>query len=182
MPQMSGSRLDAQVLRLEVEDFLHYEAELVDDRRYDEWLGLFAEDLQYRMPIVRNLAASQISAEYLTGRLDVSWFDEGKETLATRVAQVQTGVHWSEEPLSRTSHLVTNVRVLSATPSIQDAQEVEVSCKFLVHRNRNTSDQDMLIGKRVDALRRNGEAWSIHKRTIYITQPVLLANSLSFFV
>lgn len=175
-------RLEAAALRLEVEDFLHYEAELLDDRKYDEWLALFADDLQYRMPIVRNLAAPQIATEYLTGPLDVSWFDEGKATLATRVDQIKTGVHWAEEPLSRTAHLVTNVRVLSATPSARDAQEVEASCKFLVHRNRNTSDQDTLIGKRIDGLRRNGDSWSIQRRTIYITQSVLLANSLSFLM
>ena len=38
-----------------------------------------------------------------------------------------------------------------------DAREVEVSCKFLVYRNRNTDTEDMLIGKRLDRLRRNGD-------------------------
>jgi len=176
------TKLEAMALRLEVEEFLHYEAELVDDRKYDEWLKLFSDDLHYRMPIVRNLAAANIANEYLSGPLDVSWFDEGKETLKTRVAQIKTGVHWSEEPLSRTAHLVSNVRVLSAVPSASDAQEVEVSCKFLVYRNRNAGEEDTLIGKRIDRLRRNGDTWSICRRTVYITQSVLLANSLSFFV
>ncbi len=170
------------MLRLDVEEFLSHEADLVDDRKFDEWLALFADDLEYRMPIVRNLAAPSISGEFLTGPLDVSWFDEGKETLATRVAQIQTGVHWSEEPLSRVSHLITNVRILSATPSVQDAQEVEASCKFLVYRNRNTQTEDTLIGKRTDRLRRAGDSWSIFRRTVYINQAVLTANSLSFFV
>ena len=125
---------------------------------------------------------AQHSSEYLTGPLDVSWFHEGKETLATRVAQIQTGVHWSEEPLSRVSHLITNVRILSATRSVEDAQEVEVSCKFLVYRNRNTQTEDTLIGKRIDQLRRAGDSWSIFRRTVYINQAVLTANSLSFFV
>ena len=62
--------------------------------------------------------APSIAAEYLTDPLDMSWIDEGKETLATRVAQIKTGVHWAEEPLSRVSHLVTNVRIASATPQL----------------------------------------------------------------
>ena len=112
----------------------------------------------------------------------MSWFDEDKETLATRVAQIKTGVHWAEEPLSRTSHLITNVRIVEAIPSRTDAREVEVSCKFLVYRNRNTNSEDMLIGKRIDRLRRNGKSWLICRRTLHINQSVLLANNLSFFV
>jgi 3-phenylpropionate/cinnamic acid dioxygenase small subunit len=178
----AAKRLEAAALRLGVEDFLSYEADLVDERKFDEWLTLFSDDLQYRMPIVRNVQAPSIAGEYLSGPLDVSWFDEGKETLATRVAQIKTGVHWAEEPLSRTSHLVTNVRIIEAIPSIQDAREVEVSCKFLVYRNRNTDTEDMLIGRRLDRLRRNGESWLIARRTLHINQSVLLANNLSFFV
>src|SRR5689334_16611744 len=86
-------------LRLEIEDFLHLEAELVDERRFDEWLALFSDDLQYRMPIARNVLSKHAVQEYLEGALDVSWFDEDKATLATRVAQLKTGVHWAEEPV-----------------------------------------------------------------------------------
>ncbi len=176
------SGYDAIALRFEVEDFLNREADLVDERRFDEWLTLFSDDLQYRMPLVRNVAAPSISGEYLTGPLDVSWFDEGKETLATRVAQIKTGVHWAEEPPSRTSHLVTNVRIVKATPSVAEAREVELSCKFLVYRNRNTDTEDTLIGRRADVLRRSGDSWLICRRTLYINQSVLLAGNLSFFV
>ena len=181
-PPAAPAGFEAVALRLEVEDFLHAEADLLDERRFDEWLTLFADDLQYRMPIVRNLAAPSIAQEYLTDPLDVSWFDEGKETLAARVAQIKTGVHWAEEPLSRTSHLITNVRIVEAIPSIEDAREVEVSCKFLVYRHRNTDTEDTLIGRRVDRLRRNGNSWLIARRTVYINQSVLLASNLSFFV
>jgi 3-phenylpropionate/cinnamic acid dioxygenase small subunit len=169
-------------LRLDIEDFLYYEADLIDRREFDKWLTLLADDLRYRMPIARNLAAQEIANEHLSEPLSVAWFDEGKETLAVRIAQIKTGVHWAEEPLSRTSHVVTNVRVLSAKPSVQAAQEVEVSCRFLVYRHRNSDTEDTLIGRRVDRLRRAEGEWSLFERTIFINQTVLLANSLSFFV
>jgi 3-phenylpropionate/cinnamic acid dioxygenase small subunit len=172
----------AMALRFEIEEFLNYEAELVDERKFDEWLALFADDLHYRVPIVRNLAVPSIAGEYLQGELDVSWFDEGKDTLVTRVAQIKTGVHWAEEPLSRTAHLITNVRVAAATPSVADAEQVVVNCKFLVYRNRNTDSEDTLIGKRIDHLHRSGDSWLIYRRTLFLNQSVLLANSLSFFV
>jgi 3-phenylpropionate/cinnamic acid dioxygenase small subunit len=178
----SYSALDAFHLKFEIEEFLTLEAELVDERKYDEWLALFAEDLAYRMPLVRNLAAPAIVNEYLTGALDVSWFDEDKVTLATRVAQIKTGVHWAEEPLSRTTRLITNVRVVNALPSFVEAKDVEVNCKFLINRNRTTETDEVLIGRRVDRLRRGVDNWLIYQRTIFINQTVLRVNSLSFFV
>jgi 3-phenylpropionate/cinnamic acid dioxygenase small subunit len=179
----TNSRLDASIrLRLEIEDFLIREADLVDERKYDEWLALFADDLHYRMPIVRNVAAPAIAGEYLTGPLDVSWFDEDKATLVTRVAQIRTGVHWAEEPLSRTSHLITNVRILNAAPSVDDAQDIEASCKFLVNRNRTTNTDETLIGKRVDRIRRVADGWQVYRRTVLINQAILCAGNLSFFV
>lgn len=173
----------AVALRLEIEDFLHREAELVDDRDFEAWLDCFADDLVYQVPMARNLRHEDIGKEYLKDPLDVYWIDEGKAMLATRVAQIRTGIHWAEEPLSRTSHLVTNVRILSATTSSDGTQTVEASCKFLVYRNRNTDEEDTLVGKRVDTLRkRRGEGWQIAKRVAYVAQSVLLARNLSFFV
>lgn len=169
-------------LRLEIEQFLYEEAELADERRFEEWLSLFTDDLQYRMPIVRSLAANDIGKEYLTGPLDISWVDEGKPTLAMRVQQLRTGVHWAEEPLSRVTRLITNVRIIEALPSAEKAQEVEASCKFLIYRNRNADNQDTIIGKRVDRMRRAGDSWLIARRTVFLNQPVLLVNTLSFFV
>jgi 3-phenylpropionate/cinnamic acid dioxygenase small subunit len=172
----------AVMLQAEVQDFLFREADLIDERRFEQWLDMFSDDLQYRVPMARNLRAQQIEHEYLEGPVDISWLDEGKATLVRRVAQIRTGVHWAEEPLSRTAHLVSNVRVVNATPTVGDAQEVEVSCRFLVYRNRNTDQEDTLIGRRSDRLRRNEGSWLICRRTVYIAQSVLLANSLSFLI
>lgn len=166
----------------EIEHFLYREADLVDDRRFDEWLALFADDLHYRVPLVRNVRAQAAEEQYRNGSLDVAWFDEGKETLAQRVAQIRTGVHWAEEPASRTVHLVSNVRVTEALPSVESPEEVEVRCKVLVYRHRNQTQEDTLVGHRVDRLRRKGAAWQIVRRIVYVKQSVVLANTLSFFV
>ncbi|MBB6465629.1 3-phenylpropionate/cinnamic acid dioxygenase small subunit [Aminobacter lissarensis] len=177
-------RENAVALRSEITDFMSLEAELVDTRRFEEWLGLFSEDLHYRMPMARNLAHQGIRAgvEYLSEPLDVSWFDEGKETLKTRVAQIRTGVHWAEEPLSRTAHLVTNIRIVDIDGLPDDPTEIQVNSKFLVYRNRNADEEDTLIGRREDHLRRVGGSWEIFRRTVYICQTVLLARNLSFLV
>src|SRR5262245_18224566 len=83
---------------------------------------------------------------------DVCWIDEGKETLSLRVAQLATGVHWAEEPVSRASHFVSNVRVKDVR-----LPEVEVSCRFLVYRNRVADETDIIAGRRIDVLRQSDE-------------------------
>ena len=112
---------------------------------------------------------------------DINWFDEGKETLARRVKQIETGIHWAEEPRSRLSHLVTNVQVLEATPSVAAPQEVAVKCRFLIYRNRVETETDILVGKREDSLRRGGDGWQMARRKIILDQNVLLTKNLTFF-
>ena len=88
------------LLRLEIEDFLYMEADCLDEHRYEEWLDLLTEDVRYYAPMKRNVASNARDTELTRESHDISWFDEGKETLVKRVAQIRTGVHWAEEPLS----------------------------------------------------------------------------------
>src|ERR1700719_423953 len=124
------------LLQQEIEEFLYREADLLDERRYEDWLALIAEDVRYWMPMRRNVKVGEAEREFTRAGQDINWFDEGKETLTRRVKQILTGIHWVEEPVSRISHLVSNVQVIEATPSVADAQEVTVKCRFLIYRNR----------------------------------------------
>ena len=45
------TRLAYLDLMREIEDLLYLEADLVDERRYDQWLDLFTEDVNYWMPL-----------------------------------------------------------------------------------------------------------------------------------
>ena len=114
------ARIDRLLLRQEVADFLYREAELLDARRFRDWLDLLAEDIRYWMPMRRNVKFGEDEREFTRAGSDVNWFDEGKETLDRRVKQIETGIHWAEEPRSRLSHLVTNVQLGSIEPSASD--------------------------------------------------------------
>ncbi len=175
-----GERVERLMLEREVERFLYAEAELLDERRYEEWLALFTEDARYFMPMRRNVPADETAREYTREGLDVNWFDEGKDTLARRVAQIQTGIHWAEEPPSRICHMVSNVQVLAASPAAAPT-EVTVKSRFLVYRNRVETETDVLVGKREDLLRRENGSWRIARRKIVLDQSVLLTKNLTFF-
>src|SRR5271165_5711014 len=174
-------RITRALLKDEIEDFLYREADLLDERHYDEWLALLAEDVRYWMPMRRNVKVDDREREFTREGLDISWFDEGKETLTRRVRQIQTGIHWAEEPQSRITHMVSNVQLLEATPDAATAQEVKVKCRFLIYRNRVETETDLLVGKREDTLRRAGDGWLIARRKIILDQNVLLTKNLTFF-
>jgi len=177
----SDARTARLLLAHEVAEFLYREAELLDERRYDEWLALLADDLRYWMPMRRNVKYGEEQREFTREGQDIAWFDEGKDTLVRRVKQIQTGIHWAEEPMSRISHLVTNVQIVEAAPSVAEAREVTVRCRFLIYRNRVETETDILVGKREDVLRRESEGWRIARRKIILDQNVLLSKNLTFF-
>src|SRR4030081_2454642 len=169
------------LLRQEIEEFLYYEADLLDERRYEDWLALVAEDVRYWMPMRRNVKLDDREREFTREGLDISWFDEGKETLTRRVRQIPTGIHWAEEPVSRISPLLSNIQLIEVNPSAAEPAEVSVRCRFLVYRNRVETETDILVGKREDLLRRVGAEWRIAHRKILLDQNVLLSKNLTFF-
>jgi len=183
---MSDAVADARLARLllveEVAQFLYGEAELLDERRYDDWLELLADDVRYWMPMRRNVKFGDDGGrEFTREGEEIAWFDEGKETLTRRARQIQTGIHWAEEPQSRIAHLVSNVQLLQATPDAPSAREITTKCRFLIYRNRVETETDLLVGKREDTLRRNGNGWLIARRKIILDQNVLMSKNLTFF-
>ena len=162
----------------EVTDFLYREADLLDERRYDEWLGLLAGDYEYSVPLRMNVHYDDVAErEDTKAGAEICWFDEDKATAELRVSQLATGQHWAEEPVSRVSHMVTNVRLESS-----ELPEVEVSCRFIVYRNRVADETDFLVGRRRDRLRKTADGWRVARRQLLLDQSVLLAKNLSIFV
>ncbi|MCH2519121.1 MAG: 3-phenylpropionate/cinnamic acid dioxygenase subunit beta [Dehalococcoidia bacterium] len=178
---VSEIRIDHLLLKDEIEQFLYQEAELLDERQFEDWLDLLTEDIRYWMPMRRNVKFGELDREFTREGQDINWFDEGKDTLVRRVNQILTGVHWAEEPLSRICHSVSNVQVLKATPSVSQATEVNVKCRFMIYRNRVQTETDFLVGKREEVLRSVDGQWKIAQRKIILDQNVLLAKNLTFF-
>jgi 3-phenylpropionate/cinnamic acid dioxygenase small subunit len=175
------SDVDRLLLRQEVEEFLYREAELLDERRYEEWLELLTDDVRYFMPMRRNVPHDEIEREFTREGMDVSWFDEGKDTLTRRVRQILTGIHWAEEPPSRICHMISNVQIVGTGPAGPAPTEIAVKSRFLVYRNRVETETDVLVGKREDLLRRVNGGFKLARRRIVLDQSVLLAKNLTFF-
>ena len=183
IPPVSEPR-DLAYFRLkdEIEGLLYLEADLLDQRRFAEWLDLLADDLHYFMPMRRNVQfGTHAERENTRAGQDISWFDEDKWTLAKRVDQIMTGIHWAEEPLSRLCHIVGNIRILAVRPNTAEANEVEIGSRFLVYQNRVETETAIFAGRRNDLWRRASGRWQLAKREILLEQNVLLAKNLTTF-
>ena len=176
----AGRILYLDLLR-EVEDLLYGEADLLDERRYDEWLALFTGDVRYWMPLRKNVEWARRDAD-ISPEDQVGWIDDDKATLEKRVKQLQTGVHWAEEPLSRVSHVVSNIRLAQPVDTLEDGHSMLVKSHFIVYRNRLEKETDLLVGRREDTLRRVAGALKIARRKILIEQSVLMAKNLTVFL
>jgi 3-phenylpropionate/cinnamic acid dioxygenase small subunit len=169
-------------IKREIEEFLYDEANMLDERRFKDWLTTLAEDLRYFMPMEFNVKFGEHAQRELTKREEqMSWFNEGKWTLTKRVEQILTGVHWAEEPLSRVCRLVTNVQLLTIETNTNGELEVGVSSRFLIYQNRCEYEQYYFVGDRLDSVRMTPTGWQLASREIRLHQNVMLSKNLSIF-
>ena len=136
----------------ECEAFLVHEARLLDDGRFDEWLGLFTTDAWYWVPSEPNQASP---------RDTISLIYDDRRLLETRVRRLASPRIYSQEPRSRTSRMIGN-----ATIEENAAEACTVRSKFqlleyrresqrifggtLLHRLVRSSDGIQIAWKRVD--------------------------------
>ncbi|MDR8071884.1 3-phenylpropionate/cinnamic acid dioxygenase subunit beta [Burkholderia cenocepacia] len=169
-------------LKREIEEHLYDEAELLDQRRFKEWLDTLSDDLVYFMPMTYNVKFGEHGQREKTGfEKDMSWFNEGKWTLTKRAEQILTGVHWAEEPLSRLTRLVSNVQITGIRTNDAGQQELSVRSRFLTYQNRCEYEEYYFVGKRNDVFRKEGDGWKLVRREIDLGQTVLLAKNLTVF-
>ena len=179
--------LDESMIR-EVERFLYREARLLDERRFHDWLELLTDDVHYRMAARPNryprsskaiamLDRQRYVEEDPAGEDALALFDETKETLTGRVARLDTGMAWAEDPPSRTRHFIANIEVEAGNTD----GELKVWCNYLVYRSRGEMEQDFYVGAREDVLRQVNGSWRIARRRLILDQNVLSAKNLSIF-
>ncbi len=113
-------------------DLLYQEAAYLDERRWAEWLALYAEDAEFWIPAWDDAERptddprSQLSLIYYNSR----------SGLEDRVWRIESGTTIASVPMPRTCHLITNVRVTD----VVDGQP-HVSAHWQVHMYRPERQQ-----------------------------------------
>ena len=169
--------LERLLLQHAVQEFLFLEADVLDSRRYEEWLGLLAEDIHYWMPVRRTTTAREVDREF-TKPGGIAFFDDDLAMLKMRVNRMLLGRAWAEDPPSRTRRLITNVRVIEGSAE-GEGDEVTVASNFQLYRTRLDSEEDSWLGRREDVLRRVDGDFRLARRHIFLEQTVILSQNLS---
>jgi len=161
--------------RLAAEDFLVAEAALLDERRFDEWIQLFTEDLEYVVP-VRTIRRNGNGS-------DVDWesrhYDDDYASMSLRVRRLGTDVAWSEDPPSFTRRVLGNFRYAPGPA----ATELTVKTNLLLFRSRGTTgEHDLIAGERTDVLRLVEGELKIAKRHVVLDQAMLGTKNLGVFL
>lgn len=158
--------------RLAINDLLVAEAALLDSGKFEEWLALFTDDIQYTAPIrvIRKSGNPDVVEE-------MGWFDDNHASLDLRVRRLGTDVAWAEDPRSMTRRFVTNLRI---TPNVD---EFDVVSNLMLYRSRHDNGNYELIScERTDRLRVVDGELKISSRRILIDQGSLSAKNLAVFL
>jgi 3-phenylpropionate/cinnamic acid dioxygenase small subunit len=161
----------------EIEEFLFAEAEMLDSKKFSEWLEVLADDIRYYSPVRYKVFEEDVRAGHTAG-YSGAIFDENKERMRIRVTKLIRGRDVIERPASMIRRLVTNVRVKKI-----DENTYHVLSNFYLTRNRADYQVDTYTGERDDIIRKkdNSYGWEIVERNILLDQTVHLGGGIGFF-
>ena len=161
----------------EVSRFLYWEALLLDAGRFEEWLGLLADDIDY-VVVTRPTVPVPANGRWL------AQLDENRTTLGQRVGRMAEGAAWAAVPPSLTQRLVTNVLVDSApdVDGLQVGVEIQVHSAILLHRTRLEAEVETFAGRRLDMLRRTHDGLCLARRRVTLAANALPGKNLSVFL
>ncbi|QDD63783.1 benzoate 1,2-dioxygenase small subunit [Herbaspirillum seropedicae] len=138
--------------------FLYREARYLDERQWEQWLELYAPDVQYWMPAwddddqITEDPQREISLMYYANR----------DGLEDRVFRIKTERSSASMPEPRTSHMIANVEVLDEQG---DAVEVRYNFHTLSHRYKIT---DQFFGTVLATLRKVEGGFVIARKKIVL--------------
>ncbi|MGY9368697.1 3-phenylpropionate/cinnamic acid dioxygenase subunit beta [Citrobacter pasteurii] len=168
------STLVSLELHHRISQFLYEEARLLDDWQFRDWLALLDDDIRYTM---RTTVNAQTRDRRKGVQPPTTWiFNDNKDQLERRIARLETGMAWAEEPPSRTRHLIGNLQI-----SETDVPDVfVVRLNYLLYRAQKERDETFYVGTRVDKVRRlPGDEWRLLAREIVLDQAVITSHNLS---
>jgi benzoate/toluate 1,2-dioxygenase beta subunit/anthranilate 1,2-dioxygenase (deaminating, decarboxylating) small subunit len=135
------------------------EAASLDERRWDDWLSLFAPDCEYWVPTWRTEDAltanpqAEISHIYYASRAG----------LEDRIVRIRSGRSPASTPLRRTTHMVSNILVLAQNEGFIQVRSSWTSQVFDPRHKKS----DAFFGHALYELRTEDGAWRIaRKKTV----------------
>jgi 3-phenylpropionate/cinnamic acid dioxygenase small subunit len=148
--QLTGAaRIDGEPF----EHFLFHEAQLLDQRRFRDWMALFAEDGTYWVPAVPNQESPFDQA---------SLFYDDRDLMKTRVDRLEHPRIHVQTPPSRTAHIIGNTIVERA----DEAKGEYVVGSTVIMVEYRDDQQRVFAGRQQHRLRRDGTSFRIVQKRV----------------
>ena len=164
--QLPADAAPGTELRRAVEDFLYYEAELLDGWQLDTWLTLFTAGARYEVPSTTRPHGGPADSLML--------ISDTHAMIGARVKRLNSRKAHREFPWSRTRRIIGNVRVRPVASDGQDGDgqnEVEVRANFAVYRKRQ--GLNVYVGEYTYRLVPDGDSFKIRFRRAELDQETL---------
>lgn len=153
--------------------FLAYEAKLLDERRFEEWLNLIDDEIVYEAPL--RIAKTHFKDETSAG---VNRICDDKKMLQIRLNRLNCDHCWSESPPSRTLRVVGSV-IVSAT---EEPTVLDVESALIIYRQRGDGPGDIIPVRRLDRIRFTPGRPKLLRRRALVTETVLHTPNLGIFL
>lgn len=140
-----------EVTRPEIEDFLYYEASLLDEWRLDEWLDLLTEDAAYYVP-----SNDAPDSDHRNALFTIA--DDARR-IQSRVKRLKDTEAHAEFPHSRTRRMIGNVQITA-----REGDAVTVAANFTIYRYRRGAPVRLYVGRYVYRLRLTADGLKIAER------------------
>jgi benzoate/toluate 1,2-dioxygenase subunit beta len=147
-------------------EFLFHEAALLDERRFDEWLELYAEEALYWVP----------QGEDPDPARDVSIAYDDRRRLHERVVRLTSGFAYSQDPPSRTCHVIGNVRQTG-----ENDGALEISSALIVAEVRRNT-QNVFAGQVEHQLVPEGESFRIRRKVVRLVNSDVPLGNVTFLI
>jgi benzoate/toluate 1,2-dioxygenase beta subunit len=139
-------------VREEFRALLEREARLLDQLRFDEWLGMYAPECIYWVPG---------TPEGGDPRREIAICFDDRRRMEDRIYRLRTGYAWSQAPKSRTVRMISNVEVFDT-----DRGDVRmVRSNFLISEFRVDGTR-FLSGWCGHRFVQSGQDWQIQVRQV----------------
>ena len=154
---------------------LYDEAAALDERRFDDWVAMIAEDIIYQAPIRLTRTGKHRDRDVMRTMFH---FDEDYNSLLLRTGRLQKSA-WAEDPPSRCRRFVTNVRV----GECDAAGEYEVVSYLYLERSRGDNpENETATAERRDIWREVEGEYKLARREIIVDQSVLGMSNFAVFL
>jgi len=154
---------------------LYDEAAALDERRFDDWVAMLAQDLVYQAPIRLTRTGANKDRDVMRTMFH---FDDDYTSILMRTGRLQKSA-WAEDPPSRCRRFITNVRV----GECEVAGEYEVVSYLYLERSRGDNPHnEQLTAERRDVWREVDGTYVLARREIIVDQSVLGMSNLAVFL